>query len=117
MSHNTTPPMTEVNSNGLYSNIFIRIRDKRTPCGNCFFRLDQLHWVSIADNRGLTPILKFSDRYIEPSITYEQFIDFMSRVINDIKSNPEHVKIYEIVITDSTVREQHPRTKIAVNLS
>lgn len=93
------------------SNVFIRIKDKRTPCGNYFFRLDKLNCVSLADNSGLTPLIEVTGAYIEPSVTYEQFMCFIIQVFNDISENDSSIKIYELIVDEKTVRDVPPRTE------
>ncbi|MFU0931418.1 hypothetical protein ACM26E_11505 [Kluyvera cryocrescens] len=92
------------------SNVFIRIKDKRTPSGNYFFRLDKLDCVSLAGNLGLTPLLKVADGYVEPSVTYEQFMDFIFKVFSDIPENDNSIRIYELIADEETVRDVPPRT-------
>lgn len=111
-----TPQTAIFNEKSKATNIFIRIKDERTPFGNIFFRLDQLTSVSVVDNSGLTPLLKVSDGYFEPSVTYEQFIDFINSVINDVNNSEDGLKIYELVVNDKTVREQHSRTEKIMEL-
>ncbi|PAX80023.1 MULTISPECIES: hypothetical protein [Citrobacter] len=93
------------------SNVFIHIKDKRTPCGNYFFRLDKLDSVSLAGNFGLTPLLEVADGYIEPSVTYEQFMDFIFKVFSDISENDNSIRIYELIVDEETVRDVPPRTR------
>lgn len=106
-----TPEMNLLGNKNALSNIFIRIKDERTPCGNFFFRLDQMTLVSVIDNKGLTPLLEVSGGYVEPSVTYEQFIDFITFVIRDSSVSNNEIKIYELVINEETVRELAPRTE------
>lgn len=91
------------------SNVFISIKDKRTPCGNFFFRLDKLNFVSAVNNTGLTPLLEVEGSYIEPSVTYEQFMDFIMQVFKDISESDNSIKIYELVVDEGTVRDVPPR--------
>lgn len=98
-------------SNTGLSNVFIRIRDKRTPCGNYFFRLDKLDSVSLAGNIGLTPLLKVAGGYVEPSVTYEQFMDFIIKVFRDIPECDNSIRIYELIVDEDTVRDVLPRTR------
>lgn len=93
------------------SNIFIRIKDERTPHGNFFFRLDQLTFVSVIDNKGLTPLLVVSGEHIDPSVSYEQFIDFITFVINDVNKSGDDIKTHELIINNETVRELNHRTE------
>lgn len=93
------------------SNVFVRIRDKRTPFGNSFFRLDKLDCISLPDNSGLTPLLEVSGGYIEPSVTYEQFMDFITRIFKDLSEGDNSIKIYELDVDEETVREVPTRTR------
>jgi hypothetical protein len=106
-----TPEMNLLGNKNALSNIFIRIKDERTPCGNFLFRLDQMTLVSVIDNKGLTPLLEVSGGHVEPSVTYEQFIDFITFVIRDASVSDNEIKIYELVINEETVRELAPRTE------
>ncbi|EES0251597.1 hypothetical protein FYF91_000001, partial [Escherichia coli] len=74
------------------SNVFIRIKDKRTPCGNYFFRLDKLDCVSLADNSGLTPLIEVTGGYVEPSVTYEQFMSFLFQVFDDVSNGDNSIR-------------------------
>jgi len=93
------------------SNVFIRIKDKRTPCGNYFFRLDKLNCISINDNSGLTPLLEVTTGYISPSVSYEQFMNFMMQVFSDISESDSGIKIYELIVDEETVRDIPSRTR------
>lgn len=106
---------SECNETAL-SNVFIRITDKIAPCGNYFFRLDKLDCVSVADNSGLTPLLEVTGGYIEPSVTYEQFIIFMMQVFNDISESDNSIKIFELIIDEETVRDVTSRTRRKITL-
>ena len=103
------------NHTGL-SNVFIRIKDKRTPFGNYFFRLDKLDCISISDNSGLTPLLEITGGYIEPSVTYEQFMDFIMQVFNEISENDNSIKVYELIVDEETVRDTPSRTRKKITL-
>ncbi|EEC8836662.1 hypothetical protein [Escherichia coli] len=91
--------------------VFIRINDKRTPGGNIFFRLDKLEEVYTCDNIGLTPEIKINGSSITPTITYEQFINFITEVIDDVNKGIEGIGIYELVVDENTVRDIAPRTQ------
>ena len=93
------------------SNVFIRIKDKRTPCGNYFFRLDKLNHISINDNSGLTALLEVAGVYIDPSVSYERFMTFMMQVFTDISESDIGIKIYELIVDEETVRDIPPRTR------
>ena len=93
------------------SNVFIRIKDKRTPCGNYFFRLDKLDCVSLADNSGLTPLIEVTGGYVEPSVTYEQFMSFLFQVFDDVSNGDNSIRIYELMADEETVRDVPPRTR------
>lgn len=99
------------------SNVFISIKDKLTPCGNYFFRLDKLDCISLADNSGLTPLLEVTGGYIEPNVTYEQFMNFIMQVFNDISDSDNSVKIFELIVDDETVRDIPSRTRKKTTLS
>jgi len=92
------------------SNVFIQIKDKRTPHGNFFFRLDKLECVSMISNSGLTVLLEVADGYLDPSVTYEQFMSFIIQVFEDISDSDNSIKIYELIADDKTVREIPSRT-------
>ncbi|MHB2063503.1 hypothetical protein ACX64M_00925 [Serratia marcescens] len=93
------------------SNVYIRIKDERTPAGNFFFRLDQLKCVSIINNSGLTPLLEVSNGYIDPSVTYVQFINFLIDSIADANKHENKIRVYDLIINDETVREITPAHK------
>lgn len=92
------------------SNVFIHIKDKRTPVGNYFFRLDKLECVSIINNSGLTPLLEVAGGSFDPSISYEQFINFITKVFEDVSESDNSIKVYELIVDENTVRETEPRT-------
>lgn len=92
------------------SNVFIHIKDKRTPHGNFFFRLDKLECVSIISNSGLTVLLEVADGYLDPCVTYETFMSFIIQVFEDISESDNSIKIYELIADDETVREIPSRT-------
>ncbi|EER9220520.1 hypothetical protein ACNDDM_002964, partial [Escherichia coli] len=85
--------------------------DKRTPCGNYFFRLDKLDCVSLADNSGLTPLIEVTGGYVEPSVTYEQFMSFLFQVFDDVSNGDNSIRIYELMVDEETVRDVPPRTR------
>ncbi|HCJ7431188.1 hypothetical protein CJ200_02930 [Citrobacter freundii] len=93
------------------SNVFIRIKDTRTPCGNYFFRLDKLDCVSLADNSGLTPLIEVTGGYVEPSVTYEQFMSFLFQVFDDVSKGDNSIRVYELIVDEETVRDVPPRTR------
>ncbi|MDL4913094.1 MAG: hypothetical protein QRY16_04600 [Enterobacterales bacterium endosymbiont of Blomia tropicalis] len=93
------------------SNVYIRIKDERTPAGNFFFCLDQLKCVSIINNSGLTPLLEVSNGYIDPSVTYVQFINFLINSIADANKHENQIRVYDLIINDETVREITPAHK------
>ncbi|MEB0965650.1 hypothetical protein [Citrobacter braakii] len=99
------------------SNVFIRIKDKRTPCGNYFFRLDKLDCVSVVNNSGLTPLLEVTGGYIDPSVTYEQFMNFLFQVFDDVSKGDNSIKVYELMVDEETVRDVPPRTWRALHAS
>ncbi|HGU2723723.1 TPA: hypothetical protein ACM9CE_000128 [Escherichia coli O103:H2] len=88
-----------------------KIKDKRTPCGNYFFRLDKLDCVSLADNSGLTPLIEVTGGYVEPSVTYEQFMSFLFQVFDDVSNGDNSIRIYELMVDEETVRDVPPRTR------
>ncbi|ECC8558797.1 TPA: hypothetical protein O7X93_000101 [Salmonella enterica] len=93
------------------SNVFIHINDKRTPAGNYFFRLDQLNSISVVNNSGLTPLLCVAGGFIDPTVTYEQFMSFLFQVFDEISKSDNSIKIYELIVDDETVRDVPPRTR------
>jgi len=100
-----------INTLNPLSKAFIRIKNERTPVGNCFFRLDQLQAVYIDDNIGITPELVVSGALIPVDVTYEQFIRFMTSVIDSINSGCDEFQIHTLVITEETVRDIPSRTE------
>ncbi|EFH7152451.1 hypothetical protein Q0T61_16650 [Escherichia coli O156:H5] len=100
-----------INTINPLSKAFIRIKNERTHVGNCFFRLDQLQAVYINNNTGITPELVVSGNLIPVDVTYEQFMRFMTSVIDSINSGCDEFQIHTLVITEETVRDIPSRTE------
>ncbi|WP_238392825.1 hypothetical protein [Buttiauxella sp. 3AFRM03] len=76
-----------------------------------FFRLDKLDCVSVSNNLALGPLLEIAGNYIDPTVTYEQFMSFITQVFNDISESDNSIKIYELIVDEQTVRDIPPRTE------
>ncbi|WP_272673787.1 hypothetical protein [Providencia sp. PROV169] len=95
-----------------YSNIFVRIENQYTPVENFTFKFDEITHFYPADNSGLTVILVLKTMNFCPTITYANFNDFFTFMVEKIATLKNTVQLFELVVNadlscDWSVRPQH----------